>query len=104
MEKTLTRAGRPKNEGVPVARHPSHTGLLRKDLLQGRSMSSLFSGEDHHRVARKLKAQEISWSKLDTATLFLSATGHDTEPARLFPIETSLLSTWLVTIELDESI
>jgi hypothetical protein len=67
-------------------------------------MSSFLSGEDHHRVARKLKAQEISWPKLDSATLFFRTTSHDAEPARLFPIETSLLSTWLVTIELDKSI
>lgn len=49
-------------------------------------MSLLFAGENHHRVTRKLKTEKISWPKLDTPTLFLCASGYDTEPARFFSV------------------
>jgi hypothetical protein len=67
-------------------------------------MSSLLSGEDHHRVARQLKTQEISGAKLDATTLLFGPAGNDTQPARFLPIETTLLSTGLVAIELNEGV
>jgi hypothetical protein len=72
--------------------------------LKGRSVGALLSGENHHRVARKLKTQEISWSKLNTTTLLFGATGDDTKPTGLLTVEATLLSTWLVTIKFDQGI
>jgi hypothetical protein len=65
---------------------------------------SLLSSEDHHRIARELKAQEVSWPKLDTTPLLFGTAGDDTKPARLLTVKATLLSTWLVTIEFDQRV
>jgi hypothetical protein len=72
--------------------------------LKGRSVSALLSSKDHDGVARKLKAQEVSWPKLDTSAFFFGAAGDDTEPARFFSVESTLLSARLVTVEFNECV
>lgn len=73
-------------------------------LLKGRSVRALLSGEDHNGVARELKAQEISWSKLDTSTLLFGAAGNDTQPTGLFSVQPPLLTSRFIAIEFHKGI
>jgi hypothetical protein len=73
-------------------------------LLKGRSVRALLSSEDHHGVARELKAQEISRPKLNPTTLLFGATGDDTKPTGLLAVESTLLTTRFIAIEFHKGI
>jgi hypothetical protein len=72
--------------------------------LKGRSVGALLSSEDHDRVARELKAQEISWPKLDTTTFLLGTAGDDAKPTGLLTVKAPLLPSRLVSIEFDQCV